>query len=390
MDIDSTPELQLDAVQTQIEDLTFNLVSIDAPSWYINPDFRTLFKDRSSYDSVANCAPIEVAPGLADVLSSPEPPSVDFFLSLPGIPLHKIFAIYCIVLLKAGCKALLYFGSGTEQYDGAEKRVDSYHDDSKSLPRFMGKAIKDGYTIAHKGLLCWTPLPTPGLVPRVRGRFLAFEAAFTMLFHGCIPFITDPWIEHLLLWARDSVEWGPLCSHLSLNEAIRGGLKLTPEELEINAAIRLARLKENGNKRSQKHRAAKRLEDLDAYRAADRVSKNAWAEKNRDKVNRTAAKTKAKAKDLRRFYCDTYELPLQSQAMLDKHLLSVSHQDRAAGIEKPAITKSAVAVKAVRAQAKLEKLHFCEPCNKPFNNEWSLKRHEDTALHAKRAAKSST
>ncbi|PSK57848.1 ATP synthase subunit beta, mitochondrial [Elsinoe australis] len=384
MDIDSTPELQLDAVQTQIEDLTFNLVSIDAPSWYINPDFRTLFKDRSSYDSVANCAPIEAAPGLADVLSSPEPPSVDFFLSLPGIPLSKIFAIYCIVLLKAGCKALLYFGSGTEQYDGAEKRVDSYKDDNKSLPRFMLKAIKDGYTIAHKGLLCWTPLPTPGLVPRVRGRFLAFEAVFTMLFHGCIPFITDPWIEHLLLWARDSVEWGPLCSHLSLNEAIRGGLDLTPEELEINAAIRLARLKENGNKRSQKHRAAKRLDDLDAYRAADRVSKNAWADKNRDKVNRTAAKTKAKAKNLRLFYCDTYELPLQSQAMLDKHLLTVSHQDRAAGIEKPAITKSAVAVKAVRTQAKLEKLHFCEPCNKPFDNEWSLKRHEGTALHAKR------
>ena len=197
--------------------------------------------------------------------------------------------------------------------------------------------------------------------------------------------ITDTYIHHLLLWPRDAVSWDPLCSHLSLTEMIRGDLNKSAEELELVAAIRKARAKGNNNKRSQKLRARKRKEDLDGYRAQTREQKAVWSLKNPDKVLKTAEKVRNKAKDEERFYCDTCEQALASQNALDKHYHTQAHQDRAAGLEKPAITKSAVAVNAVRAEAVKNKTHYCSVCDKAFGNDFSLQRHLTTALHAKKS-----
>ena len=56
--------------------------------------------------------------------------------------------------------------------------------------------------------------------------------------------ITDSYISDFLLWPRVAVDWEPLCSHSPLKEAIRGGLELSEQELELAAQIRKARLKE--------------------------------------------------------------------------------------------------------------------------------------------------
>ena len=135
------------------------------------------------------------------------------------------------------------------------------------MPRFVKCNFEQGYHISHIGMLCWISLPSAGLVPRARGFFLLLEAVFTIIFHACTKMITDIYVEGILLWPRDAVTWNPLCSHLSLTEQIRGDLSLTEEELELAAAIRKAWAKENGNKKSRRHRAKKRDEDLDGYRA---------------------------------------------------------------------------------------------------------------------------
>ena len=50
--------------------------------------------------------------------------------------------------------------------------------------------MKDGYTIAHKGLLVWTPIPPPADVARIRVFFVAIEGWFTVVAGGCF-LVTD-------------------------------------------------------------------------------------------------------------------------------------------------------------------------------------------------------
>jgi hypothetical protein len=278
-------------------------------------------------------------------------------------------------------------GSGTDADNGVVSRLDNYRPGNALLPRFVKQAFNEGYHIAHKGLLCWTPLPTAGLVPRCRARFLVLECLFTVVFHASYAATTDIYIDEFCLWPRDEVEWDPACSHLPLTEAIRGNLLVSPEELEFVAALRTERLAKMGNLRSQKHRARKREEDLEAYQERVRVEKNAWAEKNRSKVNRTASEVKAKAIEAKRFYCDDCELALQSDAALTAHQLTQTHLDTVAGIKKSEITKSAIAVKAVRATAKAKNTHYCPVCKKAFENDWSLTRHKEGVRHLNKVAK---
>lgn len=75
--------LDLDAAHQLVDDLTWELLTIDAPDWYINPSFKAVFPERSTYDSIAACSPLTLDPSLHNVLTSSQPPSIDFFKSLP-------------------------------------------------------------------------------------------------------------------------------------------------------------------------------------------------------------------------------------------------------------------------------------------------------------------
>jgi hypothetical protein len=371
--------LDLDAVHQMVDDLTWNLLNIDAPDWYINPAFKVVFSERSAYDSIAACSPLSFPPDLHDVLRSSQPPSLDFFKSLPNYT-GKMWGIYACTFEKAGCKSKLYTGSGTEAEYGVSKRLSNYRPDGSLLSRFVRHAFNQGYHLAHSGLLCWTPLQSAGLIPRVRARFLALEALFTCLFHAAIPAITDDYYKHLLLWERHTVEWEPLCSHLPLREKILGNLDLSAEELEIIAAIRTERRATY----VKEYREAKRNEDYDAFRLRGRVTKSAWTAKNRDRFNQTAGRTRAKAKSERRFHCDVCEMSLAGQLALDKHLASQSHADRVAGIEKPEMSQYSINRKETRTTAKANNEHHCHTCNKDFDSDWALNRHNKTASHRRK------
>lgn len=81
---------------------------------------------------------------------------------------------------------------------------------------------------------------------------------------------------------------------------------------------------------------------------------------------------------------DDCDLALQTEAALKSHLLTDTHKDRVLGIEKPPPSKSSLAVAAVRADAKANKTYYCSPCDKAFDNDYSLTRHQATPLHARR------
>jgi hypothetical protein len=372
--------LEIDAAHQMVDDLTWKLLKIDAPDWYMNPAFKVVFPERSAYDSIAACSPLTFPPNLHDVLTSSQPPSIDFFKSLPK-PTGKMWAVYGNTFEKAGHKPQLYIGSGTEADYGVSARLSQYKPDDAQLPLLVREAFNRGYHLAHSGLICWTPLPSAGLVPRVRARFLALEAIFTCLFHAAREATTDVNYKHLLLWEQHTVEWEPLCTHLPLREEIFGNLDLSSEELEIIAAIRT----EHKARRIKQWREAKRSKDVDAYRLHDRVIKNAWAAKNGDKVNKTAGKVRTKAKTKQRFHCDVCEMSLQSQVALDNHLATQSHANQVARFEKPEMSQYSINRKAKRAKAKANNEHRCHTCNKGFETDWALTRHTNTPSHRRKA-----
>ena len=282
---------------------------------------------------------------------------------------------------------MLYIGSGTDSNLGVISRTASYTQ-ARSLPRFMKRALDNGYHVAHVGLLCWTPMPPPGIQPRARALFLALEATFTVLLHACIPMITDDDAQHLLLWPRDSVTWEPVCSHLSLREALRGDLTMSPEELETAAVHRIARNKVNVLACGQRFRAKRRAADPVAYKRSVTQAKKNWATRNQDRVLDIAAKVRVKAKDSKRFYCPPCDVSLASQFALDKHKSTKLHKETAAGSNPRARVESASNIKQRAARAKrVGAGNFsCQPCDKIFPNDWSLQRHLSTNLHQKRCS----
>lgn len=103
---------------------------------------------------------------MQEVLISSQPPSLDFFKTLLKLP-GKLWGIYGITLEVGGCKPKLYVGSGTAADYGVSNRLEHYVPDKPLLLQLVRKAFRQGYHVSHRGLLCWTPLPSAGLVPRV-------------------------------------------------------------------------------------------------------------------------------------------------------------------------------------------------------------------------------
>ncbi|KAI4242723.1 MAG: hypothetical protein L6R42_010929 [Xanthoria sp. 1 TBL-2021] len=377
MDLDSP-------VQINLEELTYGLVSCDVPEWYRNPDFRILFKDRPTFDHIAELGPITLAPGLEDVLNSDQPPSTDFFTTLPRPAEGLMWGVYTLLMFKPDHAFKLYIGSGTNAEGGVLVRLPHYRANSPHLPRHVKKAFADGYEVQHIGLLFWTPLPSSGLVPKIRGRILAMEALMTCIFHASFAMITDSYISDFLLWPRDAVVWEPICSHSPLKEAIRGGIELSEQEVELAAQIRMARLKETNNAGSQRRRSRKREADEELYKQNVTKAKRAWSEKNPSRVLEIAEKVRVKAKESRTFFCTDCDMPFASASALDKHLKTIKHRNQVAGIKKAPSKPSVATVAAKRIQTINQKTFYCSACDKAFPNEHSLTRHEATNLHKKR------
>ncbi|KXT17371.1 hypothetical protein AC579_3844 [Pseudocercospora musae] len=301
-------EVELDPVQEKVFDIIHKIALIDAPQWFINPDFRTILGEQEKFDSITSACSLQFPPTLLDTLCSPSPPAYSYFKTLPA-PSEGIWAVYAVCLKKVGEKQKLYIGSGTAAEDGVLARVKIYNNETiaPNLPRMVKTARRDGFEITHVGLLCWAPIPTPGLVPRSRGLFLAAEATFSKLFQAVVVWCNDYLFDHIILWDREHIPWDPLCSHFCLNEGIRGDLSLSFEELEQSATRRRKNRKAAALIGAKRSRERRRREDLIGYRAKDVKMRNAWAARNRDKVNKTAAKVRAKNKSSERFRCDPSE-----------------------------------------------------------------------------------
>lgn len=376
-------------VEAHIDAAGFELVSLELPNWYINPDIKVSFTSRASWDSNVRSAPLEVASEMATVLSSTTPPDLDFFRQLPKPTQSrqsKQWAVYAGILEHPQLPPHLYIGSGTNAEGGVQTRQYTYESGTGCISEFVRALLKQGYTL-NFGMLCWTPLPSADLVPRTRARFLSLESVFTIIFCACIKMIMDDlFIPGFFLWSRESVTWKPACTHLSLSESVRADLKLTKEEL---LAAQECRRKRNVEK-TQRYRKRRREEDEEGYLKENLDQHNAWSARNRDRVNEIAASVRTRAKEAQRFRCEVCDHNATSQTHLDDHLRSAAHAEAERNGRKILKPLSAAALnrRASRAAAVANRTYYCKPCDKVCTSSTDLKRHNSKKKHKDRVAAS--
>lgn len=141
-----------------VDGMTHCAVTPDAPEWYLNPVFKTVLgAEDGVLESLCSDHPLFSADHFLRVLKDDAPPSLDFFrlLSSPARSDKPICGVYALLIEKIGCPAKLYIGSGTSASQGVFSRLIDYdNENSSNLPDLVRKAIKNGYTITHAGLLC--------------------------------------------------------------------------------------------------------------------------------------------------------------------------------------------------------------------------------------------
>jgi len=344
----STACTKMDALQlsTHIDALALKISQIEAPVWFISGGFKALFEDATIYANVVSSSPLTVAPIISELLSSTSPPtSLDFMSHLPQAPstsVKKLWAVYGHRMSKHGCPDKIYVGTGNDARDGVCSGLQCYKG-GRDLPRFVRLAFEDGYTITASGLLCWTDLPTPSLVPRLNARFELIEAVFTILLRGAYPAASDFYIEGFYLWKGQAVCWGHLCSHLSLTEHVRVDVDLTSQQLDEIAEARLQRRRE--------------LQLVGYYKDGAGAAK--------------AAKARAAIIESEEHFCEPCKLPFQGDFALQSHYSSDSHKYVVKRGKKKPQTAAGIAAAKVKASG----IHRCTPCNKTFASKSDKTRH---------------
>lgn len=197
----------------------------DTPFSQKNILFAQLFPDQFALEEVASTVSLVFSPSLFEVLKAATPPTIQFFKSLPTDASSSRWGIYVLVLEKPSCRSKIYIGSGINSFGGVYNRLKQY-DDGFLLPHHVKAALDEGYTIVHKGLLCWIPLPSAGTTPVKRLLFFALEATFSYMFWAMRARARDYSMGHICLWDRKALEYDGCCSHCCLNEAILGDFDL--------------------------------------------------------------------------------------------------------------------------------------------------------------------
>ena len=313
-------------------------------------------------------ANVSVAPGVAEALTAKQPPTRTLFDALPE-DVSRWWGVYLMVLTKDECQDLVYVGTGTNAHSGIRTRFRDY-DINNCIPARVSKALKSGYKVAKKGLLCWAPLPAARNVPDFRILFLVLEAMCTFrfwIFPREAGFGSDDF-QSFCPWDKSSLNYRGLCTHSPLNEGPVdvGEHFQTPEELEKSAREKAVRIGENVERCRQKS-----IQTDPAKHYATVNSQAAIRRKERpDSYKMAEKRCRSKAIKENRFKCDVCKSFFGRKPALTRHLRGVKHAAKVAELKGP---------------HKAQK-HFCKVCEMGFTRRENLKEHLATQRHAKRAA----
>jgi hypothetical protein len=99
---------------------------------------------------------------------------------------------------------------------------------------WVDKRQEEGFKITHKGLLCWTPMPTPARMVPLRITMKVLEAVFTLVFWAMVSRMKDYYVPRICPWKIEDLPYDGCCSHTPLGEKV-DGLQTSYSEEEINA-----------------------------------------------------------------------------------------------------------------------------------------------------------
>lgn len=376
----------MSVVEVIVNSYCYDLINVNAPEWYINPEFLAILA--AEFAQIAAATPLEFAPGLLAVLEDSLAPDLDFFQTLPEV-IRYVWGAYAATFVKDGCPPLIYFGTGTDQ-SGLIVRTQMYYDtDHIRLPQRVREAYRDGYELSHIGMLCWTPTPLPALVPRARLYMLAIEATFTCIFYGVIETWMDRFWSDMMPWQRGSVEWLPLCTHLSLSEGVGEALSFTAEQLDTIAALRRRRAAD----RAMKYYRQLEGQKLVDYLANASARSQAWAAAHPEQAAATRARRVAKDKAAKKYFCVPCKLPCADDFALQCHYTTAGHgQQVAIANGAPPVQRSlkAVQVEAAKNRARAEKRYYCSTCDHAASSLANLNDHKTSKSHKKQEAAAAT
>ena len=288
-----------------------------------HPIYAKVFSSRVILEQLLTSSSLTFAPGLLDALQAATPPTVAYFKSLPT-HCKKQWAVYLLVLEKPKSRPSIYIGSGTA-LRGAQVRLAQY-DTRDELPTRVFGALKDGYTIVHKGILCSMPIPSAALMPVTRTLMILLEATFTFAFWAMYAKTDYAYgMAHMCSWSLESLEYDGLCTHSALYERVLGDFNLTAEELEAQAAELTSRKKEYTRNHMAAVRERVRALDLEAWRAEMREQRSKYLKNNPGAQKEATQRAKDKAVRDKKHYCATCNHSFNRKVKLDKHLKGPKH-----------------------------------------------------------------
>ena len=274
-------------------------------SW-INPRFLVVIPTQALLHSLFMSMGFEFCPDLLSVLQAPSPPSIDWFMALNPVVPKGVWGVYAIVLKKKGHPDLLYIGSATRSKQGARGRFGEYRA-LRRLPKYVKRAMADGYKICSHTLLCWCPIPAASLRPAQRHIVLLLEAVFTCAFWA-LP-RKDKWFgfHGLCPWSRSAYEYTGCCSHNPLLDPVKGDLNLTKEEIEELEAATRAKDKAYASSYGRE----KRANPTEGWKASQKA-------KNAKQYPQTRA-NQVKAIEEKTFYCSVCDVASTDAAAQEIH-----------------------------------------------------------------------
>lgn len=329
----------------------------NTPATRKNVHFSMFLTSQEVLKSVAAAAYLQLAPGLMDVVQASSPPSIAFFKNLAAKSMQsvKFWAVYFIIMERIGSRPRLYVGSATKANLGVKERFRSY-DNREMLPKYVEESLDDGFTITHKGLLCWCPLPTASIVPVTRLLFVLLEATFTYMFWAMHPDARDVDRTECCPWDSVKFEFDGLCSHCALNEGIDGDFDLSPEQLEAKGEAR----KEKGRLATVKFREENREE----VNADNRARYRRFNDDNPGYLKEYQATRRADAVENNTFHCESCNQSFTTKNAWENHLVSDKHKNRLLG----------------------NFAYLCEICNVTVSRQRMVDRHNKSDAHIRNLA----
>jgi hypothetical protein len=303
--------------------------------------------------------------GLLEVLLSPLPPTINWMKSLPTQS-RDLWGVYIILLEKPNCRPRIYIGSGTTvTRHGLEGRFKDYNFRTR-MPLYIGKAVDEGYTITHKGVLCWTTIPpATGRFP-MRSLMILLETTFSLSLWAMHSRTKTYGMPSLLSWALDSVRYDGCCSHAAISEKVWGEDEgLTIAQIAAKEAEMDSRRAEQDKEARQRYYAKRNAADFEGWRQR----KNALLQKSNQKIRAS-----------KKWACKPCNLVFHSEFAFNKHKTRAAHLAKVTGsrvYKHPDQKQHADAVKAA-------KTHHCRVCDASFQSASALLKHENGPKHIQR------